>query len=89
MRLFSISNTINVNNAIKNIPDVNGTIKSSLLISITALLKRGTVMPVAYIQLLNYTVELYHNYVECIHKNKMEKTALTSDTENCTITSAN
>lgn len=86
MRLFSISNTININNAIKNIPDVNGTIKSSLLIS---LLKRGTVMPVAYIQLLNYTVELYHNYVECIHKNKMEKTALTSDTENCTITSAN
>ncbi|MEW8995047.1 hypothetical protein [Clostridium sp.] len=30
-------------------------------------------MPVAHIQLLNYTIELYHNYVECIQKNKMEK----------------
>jgi len=66
LEIFSISNTINVNNAIKNIPAVNGNIKSSLLISITSLLKRGKVMPVVHIQLLNYTVE-------CIQKNKMEK----------------
>lgn len=45
----------------------------TLFISITSLIKRGKVIPVAHIQLLNYTLELYHNYVECIHKNKMKK----------------
>ena len=45
--IFSISNTIGVNNAIKNIFAVNSNIKSSLLISIISLLKIGKVKTVA------------------------------------------
>ena len=71
--IFSISNTINVNNAIKNIPAVNSNINVSLLMCITLPSTRGKVIPVARIQLLNCTLGLYHNYVDYIQKNKMVK----------------
>ncbi|EDT69982.1 hypothetical protein CJD_A0024 [Clostridium perfringens D str. JGS1721] len=62
--IFSISKTIKVNNASRNIPPVNNNIKLSLLICTTPSLKKGKVIPVARTTLiLIYFTIFYYSIV--------------------------